>query len=1297
MATSDLKWFRGGLGHVLKVELRADEGTWLDINATLRNGPTDYYAAVLRRPRVTIKTEANGLLVTVMDSIVCDNARGWAGLNYGFWDAPLPVVVRRADVNYTFASWRMRKVRVSVDVYNQDGAFSANHVLATARIVEVDRNGTSATLKTAGVQKLLMDKSAASIRNGTEWYKGLTPDALMALLFGSVDSAITVASSVGADLTQTFATMRCSSWGAAPGVLTDNTPSIYHWIPRCFARKPDALNPTLDSSEFYVGFEVPGANARSGGALAVFNSETGTWRILLTPESLGMEEAWPVQIIDSANAGASDGFVYFALMREKPVTSALLGFYEVIIAKASNTAPSSGITTLIGATSYWPARWCMRDGFHAVSGPPVVGYQPGGGASDWYGETLVLPIPQVVDTLIEFMYPTIGFNEANTQLWQTSQTQAGNTPAEFTQQLLEGIVSPVGTGGAQITYGSAPATYAGAFRFFLADYVTQPVLYGAAGTEHLYFVSTTPGARTYRLTRLSMYTGTTTTWKLTNLGGGADQLTARSVTAWCLAQQQSGAHRIMYLATTEWDEVGQNTVPPLSKSALYQVTFDGAAGTEATVVEVWSQSPTDSVTPSDCVSIVYLWTPYDTGAGFESTVDYTVAVLVDRGSLLGGCYGIGVIKGAGWTWLCRHKMAGTQKGPVSSRPFKAFVSDPNNDRVFYFTDEANGQVWKCTVDTTANTVVFAVENNSFPAHPAEYAVASYHGFAHLPGSDAIARYIWAQAPGSHGDVTSRYWEQQEHSRSRYVPGQYPITMLSTVASPIIEVADFTDLTAWEAVVYLKELLPNYRLFVDGTETVTLQLRTASTPTLTLVPVNTAGGFVDIEAGEVPIDDGATRRILYSDVVNAIDIVPWALAPKGEADVQTVRAAGSTFEGTFVVSAVTERAQQVSIVAVTSGDVLAGADASQQPAVLFRWARVMAPAHCHLTQACSASDTSIFVAGLQHKGGDVYSGQQKIRVGDFVTVRSGTRRTIASFGAAGDSWVTVNLSGATGASAPIYAEVVIDPLVAASASDGAAGVTALTGVVGSTGQAYIQVADSSQLNRDTVVVVSDDATGKKEYMLVGQIEDTTVYVTRGMFGYGVLTFPVGSIVRAYVSARVMGRLYDVGDTGIQFGIDGDDDMDKTTRSVSAGDGVIVNSKGYGMRALEHVVIRRMDNDSITANQRKEKRIGNNPFISPVLAEKLAEAEIDEWADPKLGVFGIRLPLYPSITLATQVTIADPVLTPASAPFEITGITWDLDTWTMTLDVRSVTSVAGAGRAPGVAGTDTGAAPQGSFVP
>jgi hypothetical protein len=502
-------------------------------------------------------------------------------------------------------------------------------------------------------------------------------------------------------------------------------------------------------------------------------------------------------------------------------------------------------------------------------------------------------------------------------------------------------------------------------------------------------------------------------------------------------------------------------------------------------------------------------------------------------------------------------------------------------------------------------------------------------------------------------------------------------MLSRVIADVIEVADFSGMTAFDALVALRQCAWDYRLYftVDESRQALLNFTklTTGSPVALLKPLDLSP-IPNLLASppEVGFMPGWSRRLL--PVKNAVDVVPWGPTGSGEFTTGTVQSAGSTWSGKYLVDVSTERPLRVVITCIMGGDVRAPeatAAANRKP-ILWSWERMADTAHCWLSAACTAATETLRVAGVSIKGGQVYAGDVLIVAGDYLAVSDGDQRIIKSFGVITDGYAEVTLSSVVGVAASQYAEVTIEPHERRTTGISSDGVTTLAAIF-TLGTTSMVVADASDIAVGAVVLARDHA------WQVTKVVSSTLTVSE-LYAWAVspdITLPIGTKLSVCVYTEFLGKHYQVGQTGVLFGVDTDSD-DAPSRTVNPGDGVIVTATGTRLAELKCATIREMNSSSIGNESSGYGRCDtsiNNRFVDLLRGTRLAaKVLVDAW--PRIEVTGLKIPaIWPTLTIGSEVTISDPRIVPTiagveqSASFHVTGIRYDLAACTSEITVRS----------------------------
>ena len=1265
MGYDDLVFYRDGIGHRLLVQFRDDGDRWVDFNAEFADKNPDYIRGLVPpRPTITIRTEQDpGIYVPIPSNLTMRNDP-WDGNEYGFWDAPLPVTIKRKSSTYTFSSWAERRVKLSVELRSANGGLLRTDDIGVFKCKGVDTSsGDTASITLVSLWDAFTRRSAESVKNGSEWYKGMPIGWLIARLARAALPDIDIDSSLTGGVLDlgTLSSPRTSSWGPCPGVLTTGNKATFHWVPRALGS--DRIN----AGAVLVGCEVPGSQNTSGGALASFNISTGRWTIIGTPDdahggSYFLQSAFPIF------AWSNDAnYITVALVNEKAATL-YSGFYELRIVQIHRT---NGTATMIGGPyTYWPARWCLREGASEGGGTIYAVGHVSNDPPNYHGESMAAPFTQRFDTLLSYIYSTAP-NALGNRWWQTYYS-SGLVDYDVGDDPYLSEMAYIGHWGAQAYGGAFPAIDTAALRHWLNYAWHGPVLMGdgtASGAKYLVWISTS--SRNWRIKRIKISASpyTEEEWLLGNLYDvstpGGHHLYHRQIVAYCANGNLSGGRELL-VSTIEWND-GVSATAVYSRGCLWKVSFAGSVGSQATCTLLANYA----VTGHAIVGMTAL--PFDANDYYHKTFRYVPCCVLSRNDLTGKPYRVGIWDAGSETWGIAFN-ATTVSVPSSSLPFAGFTLNHTDGRI-YFIDQSTGQVW--SVDPTSSGD-FRLENGALPAHSKETHVGTVNGMMQtVSGNDYT---FWGFAPGPHGDVTKPYWERAEArpSSARYVAGLYPLVQFSKKVADSIDVAQFTGLKVHRAIAMLRQIAYHYVLKLNPSGSLSIASRTGSTPVgdLRLPQTN---GVVAIESDQIPVYS-YTKRLLSDQVINAVDVTPHELRLNPAEQPVYVSGPGSQFAGSLDVDvSSTDRPLRIAITCISGGDMLQGSTDGTKHAILWRYERVLESIQTILSVPAASTDTSIVVTGFSIRGSAYYCGEQAVRAGDSVQVLDGTVRQIASLAVEGQTAVRIYCgSGNTiGVDAGAYAEVTITPSEAQSASDSDDGVTTLAAAYLG-GATTMTVSDASMLRANMGIKVDS------EDFLITSIGGNVLTLTGGKWGTTPTNHALGAKVLAFIATQEPNQFYEVGDTGIRMAvtIDTASIEDVPSRTIVPGDRVIITTHGYSLYPMEHAVSRTVDAASIRAHddQRLDMQISDNRFLDTVKAEVLRGMIIADRSEDRIGLFGCQGPYWPGLSAGDTVTCGEKRIIPngTSTDFECTGVIFDFEKWEIRHDHRAFEAVAGAGK-------------------
>jgi len=1283
VSVSDLKYFSSSQSNRLLVEVKDDAmGAWVDLNAQTAAGFPDYYAGLITRPTVNIAADQEeGIYSATISTMIMDNSPWTVSATNnkaGFWDQPFPVHIKRGSITYQFNSWQNRWVRLTLRTWNPDGTYY-DFTLPPFIIDEhpTTRNG-QATLKLASLFRLFQKRSAETLKVGTDWAKGWPIKSLVKMIAARTHKDILFASGsdsgkvdLGMDAVQ-----RASSWGSAPGILTTGEQATQKWIPKC-----SCVNLSYPN-QIWFGFACPGAHTYEDAAVSLFHLDTGQWDIPWTYTDVG---GYPIAIAQDT----TNGYVWMWCVSDCSPTA--YQFYNLALVRITSSTTKD---IVLSGASYWPGRETLRKGYKPASTIYAAGPDQTNGRN--FGESIMAPFAQRLDDLLIDIFPGTARTPAGTG-YEQEYVPASNIGDDSGGYLYPGDVQeyPATVQGGITALTNATGTFdAGAFRYFMGTQMHAPYRIVRGGVPYWFWIETL-GLK-FRLRRCTEAFPTVTAYHplLTLLG--SDALWANQITAWGAAPNSvtSDTADKVIMAGVKWDE---RTVAYKiwSESFVTCASFlatDGSSSNSSFSITL--DSPDDNTTPDQARVCVGIFTPpggTDPVSAQASTCQFSVLTLFNRANLQRPCYGIAVV-------VCNSGVAINKKpgawygdsgykGPVSTMPFAGFSraytgSDGNYSATsFYFTDQATGQVWHCDIRDTGSTApVWTLLNKGLQIHNSEFCHATINGCT-TRIDDLYETVVWGLAPGPSRDIVTGYpLRDNVSSSSRHVPGIYPVVQLSRVIADAIEVADFSGMMAFDALKALRECAYDYRLYftVDGSGNALLNFAklSAATPECILSPLDMSP--IPDALADVPyvgIESGWTRKLL--GVKNSVDIVPYALTGAGEFTSATVKAAGSTWNGDYLLSLSSERPLRVAITCLFGGDVTApeATDAANRRPILWTWERMKDTAHCWLAADTTAAATYVWVSGLNTKGGSTYAGDVLLAVGDYLSVAGGDQALITGFGSVGLSSgaIQVHLASAVGVDAKKYGDVTIEPHESRTSGVSNAGVTTLTAAFTIASGTTMAVASSAEVCVGSVIWAYGHA------WEVTKIVSNTLTVSE-LFGYTTspdVTIPAGTKLAVLVYTKKPGVLYQVGNTGVQFGVSIESD-DVHARWVSSGDGVIVTATGMHLAECKSATIRGSNADSIARYGKCDVGPINNRFVDLLRGERLADKVLEE-AWPKIELSGAKIPaIYPDIVSGSKVNVTDPRIVPTVAgaeqtvSFYTTGIRYNLTDCTSEVTERSATA-------------------------
>lgn len=1278
-----------GLQIVWTVEVLADDGvSWVNLNTPVGNVsyPIDYYAALVDPPTLTMRAENESGAYCLQSTSITLTNRPWNGQAYGFWDAPLPVSIR----GKSFGSWYRRQLRVGISASNLSGDTESwqGSIIGLWFIGDIQTGPETATLELVSPAQILAETDASSIRDGVDPIRGMTIAQAMRRLVAPIQQngvpAINVPDSMDRG---TLPMPMVSHMGPSMCSAIDGNRRVKKWVPRIMYLD------TYSADRIWVGFEVPTTSRQvSDGAVAYYRPSNNTWTVVVDPDVQTAMRSW---VPCSIHANASMD-IYLLAYRETlavggPVYS--LGLFSGTAAAGYSDFAQSG-----GSDSFWPARSYMRHGVR-VSGDFRLGTPWNYDISNrYYGEPLLLPFPQTIESLGNRLYPTGGVTFGYNEVEYAGYERTGDSTAKR-WPISDYAVHPGGNASMVWTV-STPGTFMPAWRFFLHNGMSPPMQldFPAISTAIYVYIGTQPGAdwQKWQARQIRLTGGATNNSSaFLNGFGGTAPLFDRTITAWGLlpiAATSPNSVRIL-VAVVEWNEAESATDPGSGPCRLYQCSWDGTVtgyGLPVVTNLRWTR-PTGGHQ-----LICRIHTGYRIGSPRNRPRSYSILGVYIR-KAKGPMYGLGVYRdvepSSGTVIQMPEDSTIGYTGPVSGAPFDCFTDDPDDDTVTYCLDQANGQWWKITV--VGSTVTYALANNAAPVHGWETWAPVPYGIgveSSLPGRPA--RLWFFTGPGPWGDTKLGDYIGAASSALRYVWGTYPLMRFATDIPAVIPELDLHGLRCWEALLLLMDLVPQYRLTVGPSGNLSVSIPyTGDTSPKILLPGDSQ--IPRIETEEIPVMNNPTKSTMTKPAYNVVECSPYGIQPRGEHQVTILKGAGSRFAGQFLVNVNSRTPKTVSITAKTMGNVTEQAlvDGIHRSVVLFSWATVLPEVHCRLAVTASAISTAVKVYDLIAARGKYYCGDVEIGAGDQVQVGGGDWLTISSlaYDPASPSTVTINLSAQLGDAYPVHSDVVIKPQERQRASDGPNGVATLTvSLTASATDVDITLSDTDQVAKGMILILTT-ALRRVEYLLVVNVLPSgRVRVVRGYFGTAIQAWTAPLVVLGYVWTSEEHRLFPVGNTGLLFGVsmrkdpaeqwDAAGDLlsahDLAERIVMPGDGVVVTVTGYGLARLQGSKFRAVDNASVTAFGRKVMPSRDNRFLDPVAAQAWVTQKLTEVSRIRVTIDPVAVPLLVchGYSPGSVIYVDSPRMLPGTTVgMEVVAVTHDGRSMTSMLTLRSLGEV------------------------
>jgi hypothetical protein len=1273
------------------VEIADDNGVYVDLNSAAPAGYNDYWGGLHSIPRLSIKSSIGTISMMTVDSIIMWNRRTgpWAA---GFWDQQIPLSIQRSGVNYTFSTWRNRRVRISILWSDDDGQNPTTEVLGVFVLKLVRVNGATATLTIASFGDLLEKKKGDTIKDGSTWFKGISVKNLLRVILKATNSSMSLddGGEPGDVSHQLFKVPRATSRGPIPGALD---PDWDVWQGRSAKFIPRAIAEIGDTSgQIYVGFEIPGDGDNPTFALAKAHQTQWKW----TPLIQGMTGI-PVGLWDLNGSYVAVAVAVHNDPTETVDTSP--PFYKISVYLISKS--NGAWYTVCSGRSYWPCREAYRTGLLIGAYTNEIGR----GVDEALNRN-EFPICHFKQNIVP-LYPLLydPSHVLTTDLWTCVCKQLGwdsSTDVNFHRQVgtaYDGLDDDYKVPmAAKEAYSGAIASGAGAlsasglWRIFYGCDWPAPEAFKYLTQLYIMWIGHFGDATRRRDFRFFMVSAVTSSTPveydldkaLSGVVNPASTFTEFQVSAWCLSPRSTPANIGFYalFGIVEWDDSTSSPAIGRLKWAHWGPT-PGADCDTVSTVQSWTLAPRRH--------LVRLWCPPVSTVINSQRLQWAVGVMVTRENVSAPGYGLVLIyassAGSAPTVVTAFGAA-AYTGPSSHMPFSGFTyCGKTSDLAWHVVqciDQSTGQIVELHLQVDGTNYVFSYANSGLPVHMTERCCSTPTGLflSTSPGDPDHDMALFPMAPEPPGDIGIGYWQlpYARPSRARHVPGMYPLVQFSKLCSDIIEVADLGGLNCREIMDMIAQTVPHYRMFLSGPS---LVVRAAApAPILRIVTADMQAFHSQDPSSPtfaLVCEEGFSKYIDYESTCNSVSVPACASELTGKTSSRVIKSAGSKFSGQFLFRSNTDTPQTLVVSCYSGGDLQKAKNSVAPPqAILFRYDRIIPDAICRLAEVAYDYSTTLFVYGLTEADGKVLIGDSAIEPGDYVSLGGSekikiTGVTTYQFG----DYMALVLQSAIGVAGQPYDEVRVSR-VDEDTFGGTRGVTGLSTSASSTTTIL-------GVNKVSPFVVGMIIRVRSEYMKVVYVNRTgaSITVLREQFGtvHQGATYATGEAIQVFIHIAEAGTLYPVGDTGVYFGVDFGDagEKDVAERSLTSGDGLIVTVEAPRVVAVDGAVDISKSDASILRDGLKEESMPENRFVDPSRNSAIGQNVIVSRADPRIVLENVTLPMYPGLAIGAVLVSSDPRLVNVytDVNIEIFGLSYLLESGRVALYLRSANAVVGAG--------------------
>ena len=1264
---------------------------WCDINKPVRAAAgDDFYARLIGLPSLKIRSEVvPGRFATSVSALKLKDDDGAFGR-----DASNVTLYDLSGNSGTITDWHDKKVKIRIGHHVESATAWTYVTLGTFKIDRIVRDSRTktATMRLVGLEKELIDASAADIKRGDSWLTNI-PIPLLAeeiLSAGTNGEGTWEANSPPNDCRQDWTERVLSVVGNMPaensgGGYNDHTQVAPRYIFR--GQSGDRLN------EYYF---------------CGYDTETGRPSIVVWDQSVS-PETWTVHEIkqfDGTTFGAGWEIVYGVQVESGAYDDDLWFFLvrnESSPADSYTSADQHMVYVRIDPDTSWttPAFQSLARRLWRCGMVGYQGYWDGSAVLSW-GNFPTYGVTNVYNLAVNFsMRVSAPAANAGTTVLFRPCGAANATTGRVEPIILEDVTDSNGITGAVEAEDMQPGHCSG-FRSSGAAgrYDVGRVPMSADPSES--FKHSEDYERVYWL---EWYQPTSTTgwWRLMSIDATSSSGSLRTQIVYFGNTQEGQVHTLFEAQPSAFDlrvDAGGTGVVYIAYMDLEGPRSGLVPSMQTTIVSFTHStgnltSPTAKTFANDVMTTnaARKYCPYVVTLRLHHSQNKMWGTACNLFAAGGHCYGLWWHSSslANAVFINDNPHASGSALPVSTAPFvhHCGARTVGTTGYHFLQDQATGTVWELAWDGTDNFRVNQIISEGGPAD-GENCWSSTNLFW-----DGSVLY-GVSASGPPADVHCKFlryggWDPGDPPLAAETPaGRMSLWWWHTSVGDIVRVADFADRSCWDALEMCRGLAGDYTMGFGRDGAMIFKARPTAGDAV--VEVRRRGDQAPVTDGTVVMAEQIKSHVDYDAVANNITLPVWE-GERAEPKTTLILTPDSTADGISVTAHQTGTAAcRIVLRCIRAGSAQED-DAAEGRPLIFSWSRVYADITGTLTVAAMPGAMRLHVAGIWIDGeGNYRLGDAKLRVGDTVRVGDSDVVSVAEYTTSPSSILLDGGSiGGSGTHA-IGSAVTITPKSGSRFADSLDGVcTVATGFVTSSGYATLTV-DSTAALSPGMVLFRDTA-----YVQVAEIlSDTEVYVRKQVLGTGKghpeggMSWAVDTVLRGAIWFERANHAYAISNTGLSVGISGRAVETYHGPRFREGDRIVVTGSGLQAKKIEHAVFRAVNAASQNKYGKKEYKPRIENRLMTQTRARILLSQLNHLAYPPLMTTCSGLPLLTSINIGDLVDVRDSYLFPDAdaaggypgdytVRHSVIGIAWDLNRGTTTLTLRSVYTAGRAGEA------------------